>query len=167
MNKKRYCSRLENEKNEGGAKITVGNVEGKGILIGSNIKTGDINIDSINQAFQKNPNEYLEGLKNFSERLNEQFKINQIPPEKVQQVQQSVTDLQKEIQEIKPGTEANINAGKRLVIEGKTTTLVEKVIDALPAAAEVVATFTPLAPFSKLIRKGVQQIVDVVKQSRS
>jgi uncharacterized protein Yka (UPF0111/DUF47 family) len=158
---------LENEKNNRGDNITVGNVNGKGNIIGKNIHTGDINIDSINQAFQKNPSEYLKGLKTFSEKINEQLKNNQVAPEKVQQVQESVNDLQKEIEDIKPGTEDKIDPGKRLVIEGKTTTLVDKVIDAIPAASEVIATFTPLAPFSKLIRKGVEQIVDAVKKSRS
>jgi hypothetical protein len=161
-----YCSNLQSEKSQGD-NITVGNVEGKGIIIGKDIHVGDINIDTINQALQKNPSEYLAGLKTFSEKLNEEFKSNKVPQEKVQQVQESVNNLQKEIQDIKPGTEDKIDSGKRLVIEGKTTTLVESVINALPAAAEIITTFTPLAPFSKLIRKGVEQIVDAVKKSRS
>ena len=61
----------------------------------------------------------------------------------------------------------NIDAGKRLVIEGKTTTLVDRVLNALPVTAEIITTFTPLAPLSKLIGKGVEQIVDAVKSGRS
>jgi hypothetical protein len=158
---------LENAQNKSGDDIRVGNVEGKGIIIGKDIQIGTINIDTINQALQNNPSEYLEALKTFSEKLNEQFKNNSVPSDKVQQVQESITDLQKEIQDIKPGTEDKIPPGKRLIIEGKTTTLVDRVIDALPAASEVIASFTPLAPFSKLIRKGVEQIVDSVKKSKS
>ena len=159
---------MANEQKDTGDSITVGNIDNsKGVIIGKNIQTGDINIDSINQALQKNPSEYLEGLKTFSEKLNEQLKNSNVPSEKVQQVQASVNDLTKEVQDIKPGTEDKVDAGKRLVIEGKTTTLIDKVIDALPAVAEVITTFTPLAPFSKLIRKGVDQIVGAVKKSRS
>ena len=35
-----------------------------------------------------------------------------------------------------------------------------------PEAAETAATFTPLAPFSKLIGKGVRQIVDAIAAKR-
>ena len=159
---------MENEQKDNKSSINVGDItNSKGVIIGTNIQTGDINIDTINRAIEKNPSEYLQGLKSFSEKLNQQLKENQVAPEKVQEVQKSVNDLQKEIQDIKPGTEDNIDPGKRLVIEGKTTTLVNRVLDAIPAASEVIATFTPLAPFSKLIRKGVEQIVDAVKRSRS
>ena len=44
----------------------------------------------------------------------------------------------------------------------KTATTIQKVLDVLPKAAEIAATFTPLAPFSKLIGKGVIQIVDAI-----
>ena len=81
--------------------ISIGNVEGKGIIIGENIQIGDINIDSINHAQKKNRSEYLEGLKNFSENLNEQFYQSRIPSNKIQQVQESVLELQKEIQDIR------------------------------------------------------------------
>jgi hypothetical protein len=40
------------------------------------------------------------------------------------------------------------------------------VLTVLPEAAETAATFTPLAPFSKLIGKGVQGIVDAIKNRR-
>ena len=39
-------------------------------------------------------------------------------------------------------------------------------LDVLPQAAETAATFTPLAPFSKLIGKGVQGIVDAIAKKR-
>ena len=39
-------------------------------------------------------------------------------------------------------------------------------MDVLPQAAETTATFTPLAPFSKLIGKGVQGIVDAITAKR-
>jgi hypothetical protein len=43
-----------------------------------------------------------------------------------------------------------------------------KVLTVLPEAAETTATFTPLAPFSKLIGKEVKQIVDAIaKKNRN
>ena len=36
----------------------------------------------------------------------------------------------------------------------------------LPEAAETAATFTPLAPFSKLIGKGVKQLVDAIAKGK-
>jgi hypothetical protein len=43
---------------------------------------------------------------------------------------------------------------------------IRKVLNVLPEAAETVATFTPLAPFSKLIDKGIKGIVDVIAKKR-
>jgi hypothetical protein len=40
------------------------------------------------------------------------------------------------------------------------------VLKVLPEAAETAAIFTPLAPFSKLIGKGTQQIVDAIANRR-
>ena len=47
-------------------------------------------------------------------------------------------------------------------IESKTVSVVQKILNVLPEAAETAATFTPLAPFSKLIGRGVEQIVDAI-----
>jgi hypothetical protein len=40
------------------------------------------------------------------------------------------------------------------------------VLSVLPEAAEIGATFTPLAPFSKIIGKVIQQIVDAMAKRR-
>ena len=53
-----------------------------------------------------------------------------------------------------------------LNIESKTVSVVQKVINLLPEAAETAATFTPLAPFSKLIGKGIKQVVDTIAKRR-
>jgi invasion protein IalB len=55
---------------------------------------------------------------------------------------------------------------KQVQIEAKTASLVHKVLAVLPEASETAATFTPLAPFSKLIGKGMQQMVDAIARSR-
>jgi hypothetical protein len=67
---------------------------------------------------------------------------------------------------------ASANLQKKLKIsnqtnvEAKTAGVIQKVLDVLPQAAETGATFTPLAPFSKLIGKGVQGIVDAIKNRK-
>ena len=60
------------------------------------------------------------------------------------------------MEDLKPSQEKQIDA--------KTTTLIEKIVDALPATSETITNFTPLSPFSKLIRHGVQNIVDAYKK---
>lgn len=72
--------------------------------------------------------------------------------------------LANEVKDIKPGKEKEIDYVKQTVVESKTATLIQKVLNVLPQAAETAATFTPLAPFSKLIGKGIQGIVDAIKK---
>ncbi len=48
----------------------------------------------------------------------------------------------------------------------KTATTIQKVLDVLPEAAETATTFTLLALFSKLIDKGVRQMVDAIVAKR-
>ena len=45
---------------------------------------------------------------------------------------------------------------KQRQVESKTATLIQKVLTVLPEAVKTAATFTPLAPFSKIISKGTQ-----------
>jgi hypothetical protein len=51
---------------------------------------------------------------------------------------------------------------KQRQVESKTATLIQKVLTVLPEAVKTAATFTPLAPFSKIIGKGTQQVVDAI-----
>lgn len=72
-------------------------------------------------------------------------------------------NLQKKF-DIKPGGEEQqqIDYVKQTQIESTMATTIQKVLYILPESAETTATFTPLAPFSKLIGKGVRQIVDAI-----
>ena len=51
-------------------------------------------------------------------------------------------------------------------IESKTVSVVQKILNVLPEAAETATTFTPLAPFNKIIGKGVTQIVDAIAKRK-
>ena len=112
--------------------------------------------------------EYANALKEFSESVNQQLKGRQIPEEKVKDINNNLNELAKEVQDIKPGEEEQqqIDYVKQTQIESKTATTIQKVLDVLPEAAETAATFTPLAPFSKLIGKGVRQIVDAITKRK-
>jgi hypothetical protein len=80
----------------GGDSNTVGNVSGQGIVIGSDVQIGSINIDSLNKELQNVPSEYQDSLKSFSDQLNRELEKYRVPKEKADQVQQSIITLGKE-----------------------------------------------------------------------
>ena len=101
-------------------------------------------------------------MQEFSTKINEQLKGQQISEEQVQEINKRLNELAKEIEGIKPGKEEEIDYEKQKSIEAKTGGLIQRVLKVLPQAAETAATFTPLAPISKLIGKGVEQLVDEI-----
>ena len=60
-----YFVQNNDDASSSGDKITVGDVNGTGIVIGKRIKIGQININSLNKELEKVPNEYADSLKNF------------------------------------------------------------------------------------------------------
>jgi hypothetical protein len=105
-------------------------------------------------------------LKEFSESVNQQLKGKQIPEDQVKEINNNLNEFAKEVQDMKPGEEELIDYVKQTQIESKTASTIQKVLNVLPEAAETAATFTPLAPYSKLIGKGVQGIVDAIVAKR-
>ena len=101
-------------------------------------------------------------MQEFSDRLNSQLNGLQVPEEQVKEINNRLNELTKEVEGIKPGQEEEIDYEKQKNIEAKTGGLIQRVLKVLPQSAETAATFTPLAPFSKLIGKGVEQLVDEV-----
>jgi len=160
-------SNINNNTSSSGDRITVGNVSGTGIVFGKNITIGSININSLNKELEKVPNEYAKSLTAFAENLNKEFEEYKVPEVKAKQIQKSIVDLGKQVEDVTPDKEGEINYIKQTKIEAQTVDLVDKVLDAIPPAAETVALFTPLYPVNKLIRKGVQEVVNKVKESRS
>jgi hypothetical protein len=154
--------------NQGSGNIDAREVHGSGIIIGHHITTGDI-IVTINKSIEQNPsNTYLQGLKQLTEKLSQEYQRYNVPEDKRSSINESIQDLQNDVKNLKPETELkDLSLSQQKQIDAKTTTLIEKVMYALPAASEVIASFTPLSPFSKLIRGGVQSIVDAVKESKN
>jgi hypothetical protein len=140
------------------------NVSGSGNFIAKNvvIGSGTINVDE--SKIQKVPNEYANALRKFSESINEELKGRQIPEDKVKAINGDLTELGREVEGVKPGEEDNVDYVKKLQVEGRTASLVQKILGVLPEAASTVARFTPLAPFEKIIGKTVQSIVDAVSK---
>jgi soluble cytochrome b562 len=153
----------------GGDVFGVG-VSGSGHTIGKNIVVGSGTINVSETELQKIPNEYAQALKEFSENINQQLKGKQISEEEVKSINNNMNELAKEVEDIKPGKEGKeegeIDYVKQTQIETKTASLIQRVLTVLPEAAENIALFTPLAPISKLIGKGTQQIVDAIAKRR-
>jgi flagellar basal body rod protein FlgB len=138
-----------------------GNIIGKNIVVGS----GTINVSQQELAKIQGP-EYARALKDFSENINQQLKGRQIPEEKVKEINTSLEELAKEVQDVKPGREEQMDYPNQVNIESKTVSVVQKILNVLPEAAETTATFTPLDPFNKIIGKGVMQIVDAIAKRK-
>jgi hypothetical protein len=146
---------LENERgmhigNVGGDIIGIG-VTGSGNVIGKNISINEQQLASM-------PKEYADSLKAFME----QIKNYNIPPEQIKPIQDGINDLTKEVEGVKP--EEKVSTVKQKALNSKFSIFVEKVLKVLPKTAETVVTFTPLAPFSKLIGEGVEQLVQTIQK---
>ena len=137
----------------------------KGGIRGGESGSGTVNVNQQELANIQDP-EYAKALKDFSENINRQIKGRQIPEEQVKSINTSLEELAKEVQGVKPGREEQIDYPIQLNIESKTVSIVQKILNVLREEEETAATFTPLAPFSKLIGKGVSQIVEDITKRR-
>jgi hypothetical protein len=133
-------------------------VKGKGNIIAKEV-SGTINLNF--QEYNKMPDEYAKSLKMFSQEVNAQLKKHNISQEKTAPVQESINELAKEVEGIKP--EEKIDIEKKENIKSKITKVAIRLLKILPEGAETVATFTPLAPFSKIIGKSVEEIVKAIQ----
>ena len=138
----------------------------KGRIRGGEAGSGTVNVNQQKLANIQD-SEYAKALKDFSENINRQLKGRQIPEEQIKSINTSLEELAKEVQGVKPGREEQIDYPIQLNIESKTVSIVEKTLNVLPEAEEeTAATFTPLDPFTKLIGKGVTQIVGDIAKKR-
>ena len=80
-------------------------------------------------------------------------------PYALMRISHGITTIEDNGNDNKKSSNEKATQAYKLFSEGKKLTI-QKVLDVLPEAAETAATFTPLAPISKLIGKGVRQIVD-------
>jgi hypothetical protein len=139
----------------------------KGGIRGGEAGSGTVvNVNQQELANIQDP-EYAKALRDFSENINRQLKGRQISKEQVKSINTSLEELAKEVQDVMPGKEEEIDYPIQLNIESKTVSIVEKILNVLPEAKEeTAATFRSLDPFSKLIGKGVTQIVEDIAKRR-
>jgi hypothetical protein len=142
-------------------------------LMKGGIRRGEAGSGIVNVIQQELANiqhlEYAKALKDFSENVNRHLKARQLSEEQVISINTSLEELVKEVQGVKPGREEQIDYPIQLNIESKIVSIVQKILNVLPEAEEETASiFAPLAPLSKLIGKGVSQIVeDIAKRRKS
>lgn len=135
-----------------------GNIYSNVHITGNGNVVGEGNVITINQQqLAKIPDEYAKSLQAFSEAVNAQLKKHNVSKEEAAPVQESINELAKEVEGIK--REEKINIEKKEDIKSKLTKAAIRLLKILPEGAETLATFTPLAPFSKIIGKGVEEIV--------
>ena len=156
---------MENESNGG---IHIGNVggdvvgvgvKGSGNIIGKNISVGSVSVND--QQLQKIPKEYADGLKAFTDAINQQFKSNNVPTDKVAEVQKNVDDFSKELEGVKPGQDPGIV--KKSNLKTKLINIAKAALTILPKTLQVITAFTPLAPFSGLIGEDTQALIKAVQ----
>lgn len=141
----------------GGKVSGTGNIVGKDVVI-----SGTINIDTL--GLEKIPSEYSKALKDFSEKINQQSISNKIPKEEVKPIENEIKEIAQDMKKIK--NVESVSPTERRILNGKFAGLVEKVLKVLPKAAEVVSTFTPLSPFSKIIGETVENLVTEIQKNK-
>jgi hypothetical protein len=140
-----------------GAKVSgTGSIVGKEIVISGTINIGALGLEKI-------PSEYSKALKDFSENINQKCISNKIPKEEVKPIENELKEIAKDVEKLE-NIESVTPTEKRL-LNGKFAVMVEKVLKVLPKAAEVVTTFTPLSPFSKIIGESVEKVVTEIQKS--
>ena len=142
-----------------------GNVKGDIIGTGATgivAKTISGNIHIGTGQLQSMPDEYSQSLKAFSENINHLLEKYQVEPARVAPVQQAIDELAEEVADA--GTKEEVDYAKEITIKAKLVSAASGLAKLLPRGAELVAAFTPLAPFGKLIGEAVDVVVkNVVK----
>ncbi len=139
-----------------------GDVIGAGAsgIIAKNI-SGTINIGT--PDLEKMPDEYAQGLQDFADNINQLLQTHQVNQDQVAPVQETLREFSEEVAELEPDQEPDYV--KKVSLKSKLVSAAAGLSKLLPRGAEVVAAFTPLAPFSKLIGEAVDTVVkNVVKE---
>ena len=126
-----------------------------------------VNLDQSIQ--QKQNNEYLQRLKELTKQLEKEYEKHNVIEEERTEINKSIQSLQTKVKDLKPETKVeDLEEDKQKEIKKKTATLIERIVDVLPQALETIANLTPFSsPFIKLIRGGVQSLVDTYKNIRN
>jgi hypothetical protein len=136
-------------------------VSGTGNIIAKNLTVqGNLTVNT--GQLSHLPSEYSRGLQEFTQAANDLLRKNNVPPEKVTEVNQQLQEFTKEVQNVKP--DAKVGIVQQSSLKGRFSALADTVLRLLPKTAESAAAFTPLAPFSKLVGEGVQSLVNAIQK---
>ena len=143
-----------------------GDVIGVGVSGSGNIVGKQINVPSglrlSSEQLARLPDEYASSLRAFSEAVNRQIAAQRVPAAAIAPVQTEVEALVNEVEQVKPDKPVPIV--KKAGITTRLAAIAKGLLKILPQTAETVATFTPLAPFSKLIGTGVDEVIKSVQE---
>ena len=135
-----------------------GNVQG--LIAHTFTVHGDMILDG--STNQQSRNEYVQGVLAFGKGVEEQLKASPAPAEAVRPLQEATAELSQEAAKIEP--EQPVSVSRKMSIRARLYAVAEGLLKVVPRTAEAVAALTPLAPFSKLIGEGLQEIVDALQR---
>ena len=132
-------------------------VNGTGNVIGKTMLVDQGTINVAEQQSQKISSEYANVLKDFSTNINQRLKGRQIPENVTKQINSSLDELAKEIEDIK--YQEKVSPAKTRILNALVTEVVHEVVNALPLGTNITSTFAPLTQFNGLIGESVEKIV--------
>lgn len=143
-----------------GGDVVGGVVKGTGNIVGKEVTvsgTVTVNPDRLDRMAP----EYAQSLQAFAEGLNQRLAEQEVPPEQMAEVNESVDALAAEAEDLP--TEEPPTEEKKRGIWQRLAGVGRSLLKVLPDAAEAVTALTPLAPFGKIIGKAVDGVVAAVQ----
>lgn len=144
------------------------NVKGKGVVIGKNMKVNQTNTESKQVTINKHilsklDDNYANAFKQVEQGINDQIKQSEdVKPEEVTEIQNSLEDLAKETEGLKAGEQPPEE--KKRTWKQKFMAFAKHAVKALPKTAATLALFTPLtAGFSQQIEDGLGPVVEGIQ----
>ena len=138
-------------------------VNGTGNVIGKTMVVDQGTINVTEKQLQKISSEYANALKDFSTNISQRLKGRQIPENVTKQINSSLDELAKEIEDIK--YQEKVSPAKARILNALVTEVVHEVVNALPLGTNITSTFAPLTQFNGLIGESVEKIVADLVQS--
>jgi hypothetical protein len=125
----------------------------------TNTISGGINLSKIDPIYQ-------DAINKFTDKLDNIIKNENIPKQKVDTIRTNVSNLTKDVENIKPNEEVKDPAKKESIIKNLKD-LASNIVALSPQIAETVASMTPLAPFSKSIGKATNYLSQLIQDRLS
>lgn len=131
-----------------------GKITGTGNIVGENVVVNNQKIEQLHPLLG-------ESLKSFSESVENLIKVYAVPETEAREINRQIEDLAVEIKDVNPDEE--LPYAKKSILKAKIAGIADSMFRVLPSAVETAASFTPLAPFSKVIGESVEGIVKAVR----